>query len=72
MIKCRSCEKEFKTLSDCLKHKKQEHPKLVYFCKKETDGTCKFGKGRFWYKHNETKKIKPCELSENQKKSKTL
>ena len=72
MLKCRSCEKEFKTLSDCLKHKKQEHPNLVSFCKNETEGICKFGKERCWFKHNETKGIKPCEISENQMKSKTV
>ena len=37
-LKCQSCEKEFKTLSDCLKHKKQEHTNLVSFCKNETEG----------------------------------
>ena len=73
MLKCRSCEKEFKTLSDCLKHKKQEHPNLVSFCKNETEGTCKFGKGRCWFKHNETKDIiEPSEISDNQMKSKLL
>jgi hypothetical protein len=50
-------KKEFKTLSDCLIHKKQEHPNLVSFCKNETEGTCKFRKGRCWFKHNEQKGI---------------
>ena len=56
MLKCRTCDKEFKTLSDCLQHKKKEHAILVSFCKNEAEGTCKFGKDRCWFKHNKEKK----------------
>ena len=47
--------------------------KICYFGKNETEGTCKFGKGRCWFKHNETKDIiEPSEISDNQMKSKLL
>ena len=48
---CRSCEKEFKSQADCLKHRKEEHTNLVPFCRNEEKGTCNFGSMVCWFRH---------------------
>ena len=50
-FQCRPCGKEFKFQSDCLKHRKQEHSNIVPPCRNETNGTCKFGKIKCWFNH---------------------
>ena len=50
-FKCSSCEKEFKSHADCLKHRKQEHTNLVPFCNNEEKGTCNYGSLNCWFRH---------------------
>ena len=64
-FKCSSCEKEFRSLPDCLRHRKQDHNQLVPPCRNETNGSCKFGDKRCWFKHNKTEKSSEIENSEN-------
>ena len=51
-FQCTSCEKEFRYLIDCLSHRKQDHNQVVPSCRNETNGSCKFGNKRCWFKHN--------------------
>ena len=53
---CRTCGKEFKFLSDCLKHRKQEHSQFVPDCSKDSNGTCKFGQNYCWFTHKNSLK----------------
>ena len=63
-FKCTSCEKEFRSLPDCLRHRKQDHNQLVPPCRNETNGSCKFGNKRCWFKHNKPEKSSEHETSE--------
>ena len=51
--KCRSCDNEFVSHADCLKHRKQEHSLLVPSCRNEAKGACKFGSITCWFRHKD-------------------
>ena len=55
-FKCSLCEKDFWSLSDCLRHRKQDHKELVPLCRNETNGTCKFGNTNCWFTHKKQEK----------------
>ena len=50
-VKCRFCEKTFETKSEFMEHRKLEHPEKITACKKEMDGSCRFGMEKCWYAH---------------------
>ena len=51
--KCNICEQIFKTESVFMNHRKDEHSRNVTICRNAINGTCHFGMGRCWFKHNE-------------------
>jgi hypothetical protein len=51
--KCNIWEKIFKTKSVFMNHRKDEHSRNVTICRNAINGTCHFGMGRCWFKHNE-------------------
>ena len=50
-IKCRFCDKTFETKTKFMEHRKLEHPEKISACKKEIDGSCRFGVDKCWYAH---------------------
>ena len=50
-VKCRFCEKTFPNKSDFMEHRKLEHPHKISACKKEMEGSCRFGAEKCWYSH---------------------
>ena len=53
-FECKICEKVFRTLSDVMKHNKQEHYENIANCFKEEGGNCKFGPRNCWFRHKKT------------------
>ena len=48
---CKICDKVFWTLSDVMRHNKQEHYENIAVCYKEEGGNCKFGQRNCWFRH---------------------
>ena len=42
-------------------HRKLEHPQKISACKKEMDGSCRFGDDKCWYAHKSSPHIKQTE-----------
>ena len=53
---CNSCDKEFRSWPDFLKHRKQEHTHLVPPYRNEKNGLCRFGDLKCWFKHSKFQK----------------
>ena len=51
-VKCRFCENFFETKREFMEHRKLEHPEKISACKKEMDGSCRFGVEKCWYAHH--------------------
>ena len=60
-LKCRFCEKTFQNKSELMVHRKLEHPQKISACKKEMDGSCRFGDDKCWYAHKSSLHIKQTE-----------
>ena len=63
-FECNSCKKVFKSQSDLLRHKKQEHAHLVPLCRNRKNDTCTFGTLKCWFVHERN------ETEENQEEEK--
>ena len=53
-FKCKSCEKNFKTKSEYLKHKKSYHTEMVPSCKRYVEGNCIYDDHTCWFIHHKT------------------
>ena len=40
-----------------MEHRKLEHPQKISACRKEMDGSCRFGDDKCWYSHKHSLKI---------------
>ena len=53
IVKCYSCQEEFKSLGNMMEHRKENHPEVVQPCSKAATGECQ--KEKCWYMHSEIK-----------------
>ena len=48
---CNLCDKTFRTKSEFMKHKKNDHAENVAKCENNKDGTCRFSSTSCWFHH---------------------
>jgi hypothetical protein len=63
--KCNFCEKTYTNQTDYLNHKKRNHENSVKQCTNMSNGSCKYGQERCWFKHTNHKTMKENEETEN-------
>ena len=51
VFKCDSCEREFRSAPEFLRHRKIKHPQSVPVCDKFTSEECTFGSKKCWFRH---------------------
>ena len=51
VFKCKSCEREFCSAPEFLRHRKIEHLQSVPICKKYKSEECTFGNKKCWFRH---------------------
>jgi hypothetical protein len=51
-LKCNFCDKNFSSLPELLKHRKQEHRLVVPKCRNIVNGPCKYGSDNCWFIHD--------------------
>ena len=56
IFKCNVCDKEFKSKSNFMKHKKETHANIVNQCEEYKAGSCKRGDDQCWFLHHSSEK----------------